>query len=166
MNEITSQKRTMTIKEISEALSVSRSQIEKTVRELYPNKMRNGFTTYLSESEAAEIKKHIQINPYLGHLSEVTSDAEISEMTVKVIEYHVMKSRLLAAENKELKNDIKQLVHDFEKIYTTTEIAKELNLSSAQALNKILESQHIQFASLHPHCHCEPVTNAGVFKHH
>ena len=101
MKELATEK-TMTIKEVAEVLSVSRSQVEKTVREIFPDKMRNGVTTYLTNVEATEIKKHIQVNPYLGQLSEVTSDIEMSEMTVKVLQFHIQKSQRLEAENKAL----------------------------------------------------------------
>lgn len=90
MNEIAIEK-TMTIKEVADILAVSRSQIEKTVRELFPDKMRNGVTTHLTADEATAVKKHMQSNPYLGQLSEVTTEVEMSEMTVKVLQFHISK---------------------------------------------------------------------------
>jgi len=50
----------------------------------------------------------------------------------------------LEIENKKQENRIGRLVHD-NKNYTSTEIAKELNLRSAKELNKILEEKEIQY---------------------
>lgn len=147
MNKITTQTAVMTIKEISDILNVSPRVVQMAVKDLYPDIVENGKTTYLNEEQVTKVKLKLQGHHNLEGTFEVTTESEMSQMTVRVIEYHTMKSRMLAAENKELKNDIKQLVHDFKKTYTTTEIAKELNLSSAQALNKILEAHHVQFNS-------------------
>ncbi len=58
--------KTMTIKEVSEILGVSRDLIEKRVRELYPNKMKQGVKTLLNEIEVTAVKKRIEQNAHLA----------------------------------------------------------------------------------------------------
>ena len=58
------------------------------------------------------------------------------------LEYEAKQQALLEA--KEANEHVKKLVHDA-KTFTTSEIAKELNLKSANQLNKILEREKIQY---------------------
>lgn len=51
----------------------------------------------------------------------------------------------LSCENDGLKSTVKLLVHDYDKCYTTTQLAKELHLKSAQELNNILKKEGIQY---------------------
>ena len=51
--------KTMTVKEVASALGVSADTIKNCIRRILPNKMQNGKTTYLNESEAALIKKDL-----------------------------------------------------------------------------------------------------------
>lgn len=152
MNEVATE-RTMTIKEISEILNVSRSQIEKTVREIFPNKMINGKTTYLNETEVTKIKLKIQSKPYLGNISEVTTETEMSEMTLKVIKYHVEKSKRLESEIAELKP--KALQHDLfmanDSAQRIGDVAKTLNIKPNTLHRmlrdaKILKENHVPYA--------------------
>jgi len=64
-----SKEKMMTVKEVSEILTVSRDLIEKRIKELFPGKMKKGKTTYLSEPEVTAIKLRIQENSSL-----ITSD--------------------------------------------------------------------------------------------
>lgn len=58
------------------------------------------------------------------------------------LEYEAKQQALLEA--KEANEHVQRLTHD-SKTYTTSEIAKELNLKSANQLNKILEDKGIQY---------------------
>lgn len=64
MNKLTTEK-TMTIKEVAEVFGVSRSLIEKRIRELFPDKMKHGKTTYLNEAETTIISMRIKENTSL-----------------------------------------------------------------------------------------------------
>lgn len=55
MNELNKDKK-MTVKEVSEILGVSPEAIKEWIRELFPDKMKNGVTTYLNEKEVTAIK--------------------------------------------------------------------------------------------------------------
>ena len=51
--------KTMTVKEVALAMGVSNDTVKNCIRRVMPNKMQNGKTTYLSESELALIKKDL-----------------------------------------------------------------------------------------------------------
>jgi phage antirepressor YoqD-like protein len=55
MNDLTKEK-TMTVKEVAETLNVSIETITQKIRELFPDKMKQGKTTYLNEIEVTAIK--------------------------------------------------------------------------------------------------------------
>jgi DNA-binding Lrp family transcriptional regulator len=55
----------MTVKQIAAALNVSAELVKKRIRELFPDKMVNGKTTYLTESEVTAVKLRIQENSSL-----------------------------------------------------------------------------------------------------
>ena len=61
MNELTTEK-TMTVREVAEALGVSTDTIKNCIRRIMPNKMANGKTTYLNEVEVATISKELKSN--------------------------------------------------------------------------------------------------------
>ena len=88
MNEIAIEK-TMTIKEVAEKMSVSEDTVTRAVNALYPDAVKNGVRTHLNEVQVSDIHKHIMSNRQLRNPAEVTTEVEMSEMTVKVISYHV-----------------------------------------------------------------------------
>lgn len=61
MNELTTEK-TMTVREVAEALRVSTDTIKNCIRRIMPNRMENGKTTYLTKVEVACISKDIANN--------------------------------------------------------------------------------------------------------
>jgi len=65
MSKQISTEKTMTVKEVAEVFGVSRGLIEKRIRELFPNKMVHGKTTYLNEAETTIISIRIKQNTYL-----------------------------------------------------------------------------------------------------
>ncbi len=58
--------KTMTIKELADALGVSRDLIEKRVNELFPQLMRKGVKTLLTEEHATAVKLRISENSSLA----------------------------------------------------------------------------------------------------
>lgn len=65
MNDLTQTKK-MTVKEVANILNVSTELVKKRIRELFPNKMENGKTTYLNQKEVTTIKLRIQENSSLS----------------------------------------------------------------------------------------------------
>ena len=133
--------KTMSINEVATIFGVTPEALKKHIRKIYPDKMQNGIETRLNETEITELKKRmIPTTQVVG----ATTDIEMQEMTLKVMQYHIdrynaMKQALAVSEMR-----VNRLIHD-SKTYTTTEIAKELNLKSAKELNIILESKGIQY---------------------
>ena len=50
MNDLTTEKM-MTVREVAEILGVNIRTIQQYVKELFPEKVRNGYTTYLNEMQ-------------------------------------------------------------------------------------------------------------------
>lgn len=85
----------MTAREVAWTLGVVPEAILKHVRELYPDAIRNGQTTYLDERQVTEIKRRMR--PTTEVVGAVTS-LEIEEMTLKVIAYHKSEADRLRSE--------------------------------------------------------------------
>ncbi len=64
--------------------------------------------------------------------------------TARLLVASLEKQEQLMLENKKLEDDVKLLVHT-NKLYTATEIAKEIGFNSANELNKVLHGMGIQF---------------------
>ena len=58
MNELTNEK-TMTVKEVADALGTAESTIRNKVKELFPEIIKNGVATTLNENQVFTIKKNI-----------------------------------------------------------------------------------------------------------
>jgi phage antirepressor YoqD-like protein/predicted DNA-binding protein YlxM (UPF0122 family) len=149
MNELTKE-RFMTVSEVADALNVSGQAIRDAVKKLFPEALKNGLTTYLDEVQVTAIKLQIQSggNRYLKdnfELKNVKTSLEkklIVRQAIDLLEEEISELRL---ENEKANTQIKMLVHDFNKTYTTTEIAKELNMKSAQQLNNTLAEMKVQY---------------------
>jgi len=77
----------MTVKEVAEALGVDDSTITKRVKSIFPDIVRNGLTTYLTELQVVAVKQSLIENGHLGQLSEVkaaTTDLEMMLLEEKV----------------------------------------------------------------------------------
>lgn len=70
----------MTIKEIANILNVTEEAIKWHVRKLYPNLMKHGVTTVLSEDQVIEIKSKMQLT------SALVSAQTDKEMMIKMTE--------------------------------------------------------------------------------
>jgi predicted transcriptional regulator len=85
MNELGNEK-TMSVKEVADVLGVTPEAIKKHVREMYPEILRDGITTYLNEEQVTAIKqKMMPTTQVVGALTSL----DIERMTLQVIEYHV-----------------------------------------------------------------------------
>jgi phage antirepressor YoqD-like protein len=85
-----STERTMTVKEVANILGVTPEAIKKHVRELFPEYIKNGIETVLTEKQVTEIKsKMIPTTKVVGS----TTDIEMEQMTLKVIQYHIQKEQ-------------------------------------------------------------------------
>lgn len=147
----------MTTQQLADVLGVDSSTITRAVNKLdavLQPVMRNSQGGYLfNEEQATLIKKEIQGHHNLAtrQIDSVSTEAEENALIIQAM--GILKRRTTELEEKlrletaradtyEAKN--KLLMHSL-KLYTVTEIAKELGYSSAEKLNKILEERGIQF---------------------
>ena len=86
----------MTVKEVADALGVSRDLVEKRIRELMPDRMKQGETTYLTEAEVTAIKMRIEQNSSLA-----TSDdrRKLADMPKTVLEKQLLIRQAMALQD-------------------------------------------------------------------
>jgi len=137
--------KTMTIVQVAESLSCSRDTVEYAIKKIMPEKMQKGKTTTLNEVEVTAIKLELDKSRNFRNVSEVNTDLEMLLMSKKVDQWKDGKIAALQSENQGLRSTVKMLVHDCSKTYTTTEIAKELQMRSAQELNEKLRNKNVQY---------------------
>jgi phage antirepressor YoqD-like protein len=109
MNDLTNEK-TMTIKEIAYALNVTERFIQLKVKELFPDIVKNGLTTYLNEMQIAIIKNQIEKNPHLERSFEVENDTAMALKLYEAGEYFKNKYEEIKKENEVLKP--KAIIYD------------------------------------------------------
>ena len=134
----------MTIKEIAESLNVSERVVQITCKKLVPNIVKNGITTFLDEGQVTAIKLELESHHNLEGTFEVSTELEMYLLDKKVQQWKDNKILELTEKNKLLEHKNSILMH-VSKVYTATEIAKELDMRSAQELNQKLEDMGIQY---------------------
>ena len=112
MNELFKEKM-MTVKEVAEALNVSKELILKRIKELFPYKMQHGKTTYLNEQEVTAISIRIKENSSLAtvHDRNKLSNSPKTQLEKKLIikqafDFLVEEVEELKIENIELKSEL------------------------------------------------------------
>ena len=107
----------------------------------------------MNEVQVSDIHKHIMSNRQLRNPAEVTTEVEMSEMTVKVISYHIEKSKRLEAEKAALLDE-KRVMLPKAKVYdriadasgtkSIQEVAAQMNIGS-NTLFAVLRDKGILF---------------------
>ena len=149
-NNLTDKKQ-MTVKEIANILCVTDQAIRDAVKKLFPDIIAgHGKTTFLNEAQVTAVKLKIQSGGKRNskdnfEVTNIKTDLEKELLIFQAMQFQQEKINKLQAEVEQANNQIKMLVHDFKKLYTTTEIAKELNMKSAQDLNFRLSKMNIQY---------------------
>ncbi len=145
MNELTTEK-TMTVKEVAKFFNVDERTIQYYVKEFFPEIVKNGVKTLLNEIQVTKIKFELSSNQHLERpfeLAKTELEKDLIIMQAQEILFNRIKT--LTEQKDKAESQVKILVHDFNKCYTTTEISKELNLKSAYELNTLLKSKNIQY---------------------
>jgi len=145
MNDLAKEK-TMTIKEVAEALNVSERTIQRHADKMVTT--TKGKKTFLNELQVTLIKYQIERSgrkdlDNIVDLPKTELEKDLIIMQAQEILFDRIK--VLTEQKEKAENQVKILVHDFNKLYTTTEISKELNLKSAQELNNFLHNKKIQY---------------------
>ena len=133
----------MTVKEVAEALGVDISTITKRAKELFPELIKNGITTYFTEAQVVEIKAALTHNGHLGQLSEVqaaTTDLEMRQKAAEVMAWLMRDVEMLKAKNAELapKAAFFDQVADSKTALQMRDVAAALNIPG-WGRNKIFE---------------------------
>lgn len=108
MNDVAVREKTMTVKEVAEALNVTDRTIQRHLKIIRGNcdnvvGVAQGKSTFVTELEATEIKKRIEKSGRtdlnnIVQIAESTTDYEIAQMTLKVIAHHQAKAKQLEAQ--------------------------------------------------------------------
>jgi phage antirepressor YoqD-like protein len=134
---------TMTINEVSKILGCTPEALKKWVRKLYPDLMKNGITTRLSQEHITRIKENMI--PTTQVVGSVT-DLEMLEKTASVIVWLHGRVKELSEENDELRPiaEAHRTLTESEGAITIAELSKileigEYKLFRALRANKILQ---------------------------
>jgi len=151
MQEITRQNENyISVREFSEMTGIPIRTIHNSISRIFPEIKVKGKTTYISEYQAGLINKDLK-NSHNNSIAStgkvVMTKLEKAETIKKAFQYINEEVEELRKKVEERDNTINLLVHDYTKTYTSTEIAKELNMKSAQELNKTLVEMKIQYKS-------------------
>ena len=119
---------TMTIKELAYIFGVTKEAIAKHVRELYPELMEHGVTTYLDVYQVAEIKKRMQQTTLVVSAK---TDLEIMEGGLQYMQWMQLKIQEQKTQLAEAQPKIEfhDAVTSSEKCFTMSEAVKLLNLT-------------------------------------
>ena len=147
MSNIVNEK-TMTVKEVAEILGYESDTLRKKIKEIMPEIVRHGTETKLTPENVSDLKKALAPRTVaLKCQSEnASTDIEMMERAASVLVWMKSKVNQLQKENSELNKTVNILTH-VNKTYTATEIAKEMNMKSANELNKWLAVERIQYHS-------------------
>lgn len=137
MKELSTEQK-MTIKEVAEILGVKPDSLRKNVRKTFPDKMKNGETTYLTEKEVVRLKRNmIPTTAVAG----AKTEAEMVEQTIEVMAFWKNKHDQLLAENKEMlpKAEFYDCVTQSRDTFDMGEVAKILKIGRNNLFRKLRE---------------------------
>jgi phage antirepressor YoqD-like protein len=135
--------KTMTVKEISDILGVTPEAIKKHVRELYPNFIKNGVETRLTDAQVTEIKqKMLPTTSVVGSVTDIERQKTIIRAFQYLKEdYESMKIKLEIAERKcieqQPKADFYDSVTECKDAIDIGKVAKVLNIGLGR--NRLFE---------------------------
>jgi len=136
---------TMTVKEVVKLFNCDERTIQRAVKELFPEIVKNGIETRLNELQVTAIKLKLDSHHNLVSTDELPKTK--LEKNLLIQQAMILQQELideLQAEKQQLENRVNLLIHDA-KTFTSSELAKELNLRSARELNQVLKDKGIQY---------------------
>jgi phage antirepressor YoqD-like protein len=136
----------MTVKEVADILGYEYDTIRKKIKELFPENVEQGKSTLLTEVQVVELKKRLvpRTAALKSGVDSASTELEMKQKTVEVMAWLMGQVEQEKAARMEAERKHAILMH-VSKTYTATEIAKELNLKSAQELNRLLVDRKIQY---------------------
>jgi len=112
----------MTVKEVAEAFGISPDTLKITIREVFPELMQNGVTTYLTEKQVTALKFNLRKNSQVmkqptTSLERALRRKQALQEADEEIEQLLNENTALTIENMELKP--KAEIHTYSKTYVT-----------------------------------------------
>jgi len=104
-NLINNNEQLMSVKELAEVLGANETTIQRNIKKLFPNKVKNGIKTLLNEKEVTALKLELQEHKNLGtsaELKNITTDLEVDLYVEKAL--RLQKEKIIRQKQK-----IKQL---------------------------------------------------------
>lgn len=142
----------MTVRQVAEVLQVNPETVKTYIREIFPDLMSNGKTTYLNEAQVTAIKLKIESNPYLQRSLQVHTALEKHLIIQQAMQFQQEMLAELQAENEVMKP--KAIAYDKflapDKAIPMSQAAKLLNtgrnkLFAELRANKILMSDNTPY---------------------
>jgi phage antirepressor YoqD-like protein len=130
----------MSVREVADVLNVTPEAIKEWIRELYPDKLKNGVVTFLDEVEVTAIKLKMRPTTFVVGAK---TDLEKKLIINQAMGFLQEEITTLQSQNLQLQSTVQLLTHDTSKTFTAGEIAKEIGFKSAFALNLKLHEHHI-----------------------
>ena len=153
--------RTMTIKEVADTLGVTPEAIRKHIRILYPDVLKHGIKTHLTEAEITEIKKELRQSTKV--VSTIT-DLEKAETIQKAFQYITDEIRTLRDQvhDQEPAVDFYNAVTDSKDAIEMSQVAKVLDMDMGRnKLFYILRQKKILRYNNEPY---QAFIDAGYFR--
>jgi len=148
MNEVSLfNEKTMTVKEIAQAMGVSYSSVYRAIEKHFPEKMENGKQTFLNESEVAIISKELKGDYHTSQMTFSAGEKVKNAVTAMELQqnfyqaaqayakYLEAEKARLEAENEAQKEKI---ALDAPKVETYNRIANSTGLKTMQEAAKLL----------------------------
>lgn len=161
----------MTVTEVAEALGVDASTVRRHVRNLFPGIAANGIATLLSEEHVTRIKQAISSSgrkdlSHLGNVTQVTTDLEMYERTLSVMEWMTGKLKTLQAENDELRPvaDAHRILTDATGLSTVAETGKVLGFGEKTFFEMLRTGKILQSGGVHHNIPYQKYMDAGWFR--
>jgi len=129
MSKALSTEKTMTVKEVADILGVTTEAIKWNIRNIYPDLMKNGVKTLLTEKQVTKIKKNmIPTSQLVG----AKTESEMVEKTMEVLTFWKQKHDELKLENEVLKPKAliaDEAIRDKDKHYSIRDAGKHIGLN-------------------------------------
>jgi phage antirepressor YoqD-like protein len=130
MNDLTTEK-TMTVREVSEAMEVPVRTIHDAIDRIFPGMKKNGVTTYLSQQDIMEISKELKRSHNIDLASTrkvAITELEMAEKTMEVMSWLKIKVDQLNEENKKLhlKADVAEIIANADGLILPSDAGKQI----------------------------------------
>lgn len=142
----------MTVREISDALDVNLSTVQKKAKLIFPDCVKNGKTTRLNEEQVTIVKRAIfDQNPNLGRVSEVKTDLEKELIIQQAMQFQMEKIATLSAQVEIMKPKAElaeMAIRDETTQYSITDAGKHLGIRQSEMFSILREKNLLTVKNL------------------